>query len=221
MSYATTLLKYPFDYGALRKKHPRLEILNPLGTCFTMSARWAKELLNHPSLAAPELARMLEAEIEELAPIHQTYIKETAGTLPQDARNKGYVKVFDGFKLRSPTLRGAQDDWVPGVSRTIEAETDWDGCTPGDMWGFVYKWIMKGSNTKHMAVLLADDKHTVGVFLPKGNTQIRVWDMNAGEFLLSGRRQWMEWAAAFETNETGDPQQKIQEVTMIEVGRKV
>lgn len=215
MSYAPSLLRYPFDYGELRSKNQKLKNLNPQGTCFTMSTLWAKELLERPSRPAREVAVVLKDRIMELAPIHQTYIRETADTLPQHVRNRGYVKVFDYFKVKSPTLRGGPDDYAPGIDTRRDPNADWMGCPDGDMWCVAYKWIMKESNAKHLAVLIGDDKHTVGAFLAKGTTAIRIWDMNAGEFVASGLKQWRDWATAFSAYQGG-----VEAITLIQLGRK-
>lgn len=220
MTYATLYLKYPFDYGDLRKKNAGLEGLNPDGTCFTMSCYWAKQLLERPSLPAPELAKLLAAQIMALAPIHAAYIKQTSANLSQNERNRGYVNAFKAVHVRCPTLRGSGDDFVPGISADPDPSADWMGCAHGDMWCVGYKWIMKQSNTRNFATLLGDDKHTVGIFVAKGTTQIRIWDMNAGEFVVSGEKQWRAWSKEFEQAETAAGA-SVKSVTLIELTREV
>ena len=201
MSYAETYLRYKFDYGELQKRHPDLKLKNPDGSCFTMSCRWARELLDRPSTPSMVLARLLEMEIMTLAPVHSVYIKETHADLPQEQRNKGYVKVFRAFHLTSPTLTGTNPraDFVPSFTTSnADDGTDWMGLVPGDMWGAVYRWGMR--EKKPFAAILQDDKHAVGLF--SNDASLRIWDMNAGEFLISDAKGWGEWSKEFEKFET-------------------
>jgi hypothetical protein len=206
-------LKCPFDYGKLKEQYPSVGQMNPDGSCFTMSCRWARELLDGPTTAADVLRDMLAREIENLAPIHQTYIKETRKDLPQSDRNAGYIKAFRAFHLKSSFLTGGPNDQIPGFSneKIEDKYTDWMGLTPGDMWGAVYRWSMQ--QTKPFAAILSDSKHSVGVFIRAES--IRIWDMNAGEFLVTGEAQWRMWSSQFEKFETGGTLAKVDLIPIV------
>ena len=204
VSYAESLLKCEFDFGVLAKK-PVVQRDAPLGSCFTMCCKWAKALLEGPTTSPQHLKDMLEREIENIAPVHAIYIKETSASLPPLKRMEGYRNAIKAFHLTAPCL--ADGDEIPAFSTKPDDDLDWMGCIKGDMWCAVYMWSMQ--QEKPFAGILSDDKHSVGLFCP--GDSFRIWDMNAGEFLVTGRVQWRTWCRGFEAFETkGKTLDKVQ-----------
>ena len=205
MSYAQQYLKASFDYGSIAKSH-NLRAINPQGTCFAITCDWLWVLVSDSQTAtAGPLMDFLSGETPRLAPFHADHTRRVDGAKGADKRMAEYERSFDRFNLAVTNI-DRNSDAVVGASRLPPfSGANWMSCTPGDMWCVIGKYLRQ--EVKGGALLnLYDGKvksaskegHAIGAFVQQDEA-VRVFDMNAGEFLLKDQNAWVAWAKALDT----------------------
>jgi hypothetical protein len=229
MSYAANLLREKIDYGQFQAKYGWMKSLNPQGTCFMMSCRWLGEVVHRPFTTPRDRIETLSRNIAELVLWHAAYRQ---GMQEKAQRNSTIQNSLGRVGLRSELRK--PDDAAIGVGRIPAGPSaqdrqdwedgDWSGCGLGNIWCVVWKYI-QAQKTPYGALMTyvpgptkeGDAGHTVGEYAPKAGTLL-IFDMNAGEFSVSGETEWQSWTGALDSFDTANG--KINFVDLIEVWRK-
>ena len=223
MSYAQALIKTPLNYTSMRSMSPALAELNPAGTCFSMCCLWVKELLRDANLSSAVLKEKMCLSIMTLALRHKRFITEVdAPGTSQAQRIAAWKRQLDVFGLTSASLTPGQGAGAARVpeSRSVKDRASFleaylgfgfSGAAVGDMWGVLWKFLgmqprpyacvfnaYQGSDRNHGG-------HTISAYIPAGGPlRIRVFDMNAGEFLIENADQWRIWSNGLDGSMEGD-----------------
>ena len=200
MSYANQYLKTPFNYAEIAKKH-NLAHINPDGTCFAITCDWIWVLtIDAQNAASAPLLSILQDETPRLAIFHADHVRRVDTAQSAHAKMKEYVASFDRFYLKIANLDPQSGAVVGASSEPPFSDADWMGCSPGDMWCVLGKYLRESVSggallNMYEAPIKADSKkgHAIGVYV-QSDRAIRLFDMNAGEFLLKDQTAWQAWA---------------------------